>query len=93
MRKELLFSLIIPFLFFPDFGHIFAQSAEDQTTILFDRGHYSINFEDLDSLRWQYDRHYQVLIRKAADIPVLSNVVLETEKVQNEVLKKVSCTS
>ena len=61
----------------------------DASHIVFDHGYYSLNFSNLNSIKWQFDRHYQVYVGSEVDLNILRNVLIETSQEREEKLTDV----
>lgn len=54
--------------------------------MLQDHGHYSLDYTDLANLRWQFERHYMLVIEQPSDVDILKNVIIETNNQNKEKL-------
>lgn len=64
--------------------------GQNHTTILSDKGSYTLNFEDLNNILWQFDRHYKIAIRQEEDVELLRNITLEVKNFNDEKLTSAS---
>ncbi len=62
------------------------QSQQDGTVILADYGFYSLDFTDLQNIKWNLDRRYTVLIKDEDDLNLLRVISVEIDKGSNEKL-------
>jgi hypothetical protein len=51
-----------------------------QTTILYDHGEYGFDYSDIEQIKWQYERQYQLAIGQAEDANLLRNVSIEIDR-------------
>ncbi len=57
-----------------------------QSSILYDHGHYGLNFSDLENIKWQFDREYKLVVNTLEDIAILRNIAIETTSGSGESL-------
>ena len=62
-------------------SQLFAQSS-----ILYDHGHYGLNFSNLENIKWQFDREYKLVVNTLEDIAILRNIAIETSSGSGETL-------
>ncbi len=67
-------------------GILSQELQAQQTTMLKDHGHYSLDYSDLSNIRWQFERHYQIVLGQQADVSILKNVIIETTNAEKEKL-------
>ncbi len=57
-----------------------------ETAMISDHGSYSLDFGDLDNIRWQFERRYKIVPGNEADAEILKNIIIETSNQENDEL-------